>query len=431
MKKVYPTILLSAILFSCQKLQQEVSQVNGTAVFSGSSNLAPVLVPSIIQWQSCLGGSADDVGNGIAKASDGTGYFIAGYTTTSNGSRDAMVVKINLNGILIWQKNIGGSALDEASAVVATIDGGCLVSGYTTSNDGDVIGIGGGDALLFKLSSTGGKEWVKTLGNTGYDRANALIQTTDGAFALAGSSNSKVWLLKFNISSGLPVTDWEKTISLPDAKDDVGYSLIQASNGFYTITGRTLSNATNADIFVLNTDGAGTLQWTKKIASATGGADVGFGVAASTDISGNTNGYVVTGYFSSTNLAVIKLALDGNIIWQKTFSSGSGSGSIRGLSVVSTSQGDIIMGSTDSKNGEIKTVNGGNDMFVLRLNDATGNKISSNVLGGRGSDIGRSVIALTTSGEYIVGGSTTSNNGDVSGNHGMSDFWAVKFKLNN
>ncbi len=67
------------------------------------------------------------------------------------------------------------------------------------------------------------------------------------------------------------------------------------------------------------------------------------------------------------------------------------------------------------------------------MDDVTGNKVSANVLGGTGDDVGRALIppydGINFDGTYIAAGYTTSNNGDVSGNHGLSDMWVVKFKF--
>ena len=39
------------------------------------------------------------------------------------------------------------------------------------------------------------------------------------------------------------------------------------------------------------------------------------------------------------------------------------------------------------------------------------------------------MVLIPTSGGYIAVGNTRSNNGDVLGNNGGSDMWAVKFKF--
>lgn len=432
MKKIFIAALFSVIVFSCKKVSVQDKDILSPVSVAPSNRIAAST--SILQWQKCLGSSSDDFGNAIAKTTDG--YFVAGYTTASNGNHDAMVVKIDFNGTVIWQKIIGGSALDEASGVVATPDGGCLVTGYTQSNDGDVTGKGGGDVLLFKLLADGSKDWVKTLGGSGYDRAFAIINTLDGGYALAGNTTSvdgdvtasqvvngiaDVWLVKFNITTGAPVIDWQKTIGITGSRNDVAYALVQSPNDYsYTIAGTTLSNSSSADILIINIDASGGFGWSRIVSSSVG--DVAFGIALTQDY-----GYIVTGYYNSNNLIAIKYDIHGNQQWQKIFQGGSGS--IQGRAAVSsTAQGDIIVGFTNSKNGDIIAADGSNDMFVLRLDDLTGNKISANVLGGKASDKGVALIA-NADGTFVAAGNTASNNGDVSGNHGLDDFWVVKFKF--
>jgi hypothetical protein len=429
------SLILMLGLFSCKK--ETVTSTSSEEIATGKPP-SPPPPASILQWQKCLGTSTDDFGNAVAKTSDGIGYFVAG-TTGPNGSHDAIVSKIGLTGAPLWQTPtiVGGSAQDEAYGVVATPDGGCLVAGYTTSNDGDLAGIsdGGGDVLLFKLSPNGSKEWVKTIGGSGGDRANALIATTDGGYALTGYTNSTdrdvtnsqvvngraiVWLVKFNITTGGPIIEWQKTIGDPDNISRHGYALVEAANGGFTIAGTVYTDPA-PDIWIINTDDLGIVKYTKRISSGVG-ADVAFGVTASTD------GYLVTGYLSSSNLFVAKLKLDLSDDWQKIYSGGSTTGSIRGRSVISTSEGDIIVGSTNSRNGSIIASKGSDDLFVLRLNDATGDIIGTPyVLGGNKSDAGYNVIP--TNDGYVVVGNTYSNNADVLGNNGGSDMWVVKFKF--
>ncbi len=99
-----------------------------------------------MQWQKCLGGSGDDIANSVCAARDG-GYVIAGYTESKDGDvssghglRDYWVVKLNWEGKLQWEQSLGGSSFDEAWSVQSTIEGGYIVAGYTSSNDGDVTG---------------------------------------------------------------------------------------------------------------------------------------------------------------------------------------------------------------------------------------------------------------------------------------------------
>ena len=416
MKKliITPSLILILGLFSCKK-----ETVTSTPT-------------SQEQWQKCFGSSADDLGNSIAINSTNDAYFICGSTmgndgnvTGNHGGQDAWVVKTSLNGTLLGQVAIGGANSEDASAVAATSDGGCLLVGQTP----------GPDVLIAKISASATTvEWTRTIGGSGYDRAFALINTVDEGFAIAGqttstdgdlagipssNNNSKVWLIKLDNNANI---EWQTTYAFDGAKDDVGYSLTQTSDGEYVIAGRTLSIDNNADICVVKVNSVGTVHWAKHISSTGDGGDVAFGVTAS-PADGEC---VVTGYLGAYNLLAEKLDIDGNVVWQKIFA-GSTTGGIMGRAILSTSQGYIITGQTGNKNGDFIASKGGFDMFVLWL-DLDGNKKRSEVLGGKNNDMGKSLVA-TPDGAYMAAGQTISNNGDVSGNHGGSDMWMVKFKF--
>ena len=67
---------------------------------------------------------------------------------------------------------------------------------------------------------------------------------------------------------------------------------------------------------------------------------------------------------------------------------------------------------------------GGADAWIVKLNSA-GLIEWQRCIGGTGSDFGW-YIQQTTDGGYVFAGSTDSNDGDVSGNHGSNDVWVVK-----
>ena len=152
-----------------------------------------------IQWQKCYGGTQSETGFSVQNTSDG-GYIIAGNTTSNDGDiasgnkgqYDFWVLKLTSSGIISWQKCIGGSNMDEAYSVIQTTDGGYVVSGYTQSNDIDVIGNHGNtpDYWLVKLSSSGNILWQKCYGGSSTDIAYTLQQTSDGGLILSGESLS-------------------------------------------------------------------------------------------------------------------------------------------------------------------------------------------------------------------------------------------------
>ena len=288
-----------------------------------------------IMWQHLFGGSTFDVGQSIEETSDG-GYIVAGYTYSSNGTvsatqggGDAWVMKLSSSGSLLWEDTYGGSKFDEANSIIVSPDGGYIIAGLTQSNDGDVIGYRGGysDAWVFKLNESGTIIWQRSLGGSNDDQGNSVIATTDGSYLLAG--------------------------------------------------------------------------WTY------------------------SNDGDVTGKHGAHDYWAVKLNASGGIVWQRTL---GGSYSEKAQSVVNTSDGGYILaGSTYSQDGDVSSSFSGENAWVTYL-DANGNYKWQKVLGGSGNDHANAIMA-SSDGSYIITGYTSSSDGDVSGNHPGNDIWIIKLKL--
>jgi hypothetical protein len=150
-----------------------------------------------LQWQKSLGGTDDEVATAIQPTTDG-GYIVAGYSSSNNGDvsgnhggRDYWVVKLNSTGDTLWTKSLGGTDDEVANSIQQTTDGGYIVAGYSSSNNGDVTGNHGNDDYwVVKLNSTGDTLWTKSLGGTDDEVATSIQQTADGGYIVAGWSVS-------------------------------------------------------------------------------------------------------------------------------------------------------------------------------------------------------------------------------------------------
>ena len=87
---------------------------------------------------------------------------------------------------------LGGSKNESAKAVINTTDGGYAILGHVQSMDGDVTNKPNEsyDYWLLKYTSTNQLEWQKTFGGSADDRGADLIQTSDGGYAVIGKSKS-------------------------------------------------------------------------------------------------------------------------------------------------------------------------------------------------------------------------------------------------
>jgi Secretion system C-terminal sorting domain len=235
----------------------------------------------LIDWETSLGGTGNDFATSIQQTSD-SGYIVAGSSesidgdvTGNHGSFDKWIVKLNSQGFISWEKSLGGTGNDNATSIEQTTDGGYVIAGYTTSNDGDVTGNQGGqDNWIVKLNNAGIIEWQKTLGGTGDDWANSIQQTIDDGFVVAGTTasvngdvtghhgtvtNNDYWVVKLSPVI-LGVEEIKSSISkihvIPNPFSQttkISFSLFQSENisvSIYDIAGRLILNLLDRNLDV-------------------------------------------------------------------------------------------------------------------------------------------------------------------------------------
>ncbi len=353
-----------------------------------------------VQWTKTIGGANNDYGQSIIQTTDG-GFAIAGYTASFGaGSYDVYVVKLDANGNLQWTRTIGGANYDAGQAIIQTTDGGYAIVGRTQS-----FGADGADVYVVKLDANGNLQWTKAIGGASNDLGYSIIQTNDGGYAIAGYTNSfgagfyDVYVVKLNAQGNL---QWTKTIGGSSIRD-LGFSIIQTNDGGYIITGYTTSfGAGGYDVYVIKLDASGTLQWTKAI----GGVNDDGGNSI---IQTNDGGYVIAGYTNSFgaggDVYVIKLDASGTLQWTKTI---GGANNDRGNSIIQTNDGGYAIAGYTSSFGA-----GSNDIYVIKL-DAQGNLV--NCPGGCQIGSGGTVSSggTTSSGGTVSSGGTTSSGGSTS-----------------
>jgi hypothetical protein len=307
-----------------------------------------------ILWQRSYGGSSYDEASAACEVSDG--YIIVGQSRSDNGDvsghhgnsdfADYWIIKIDTGGRLLWQKSLGGSDNDVANAVAATRDGGCIVAGSSNSNDGDVTGHHGtsdyADYWIVKLDASGNIEWQRSLGGTGEDDANSVIQTSDGGYVAAGNSSSAdgdvtgnhggddCWIVKLDSSGNII---WQR--SLGGTANDEASSVVESRDGGYVIaassfsddgdvTGHHLSNM-SADYWIVKLNAAGEMQWQYSYGgsrndyahSITQTSDGGFAIAGSSE---SSDGDVTThqGAAECTDYWIVKVDSAGRLLWQES-----------------------------------------------------------------------------------------------------------------
>ncbi len=342
------------------------------------------------------------------------------------------------------KNTFGGAGNGGANSITKTSDGGYAVAGFTSSNNGDVFGNhGSSDMWIGKFNEVGALQWQKLLGGTEGDVANSIIYTTDGGYVVAGYTRSNdgdvsgyhgglrydLWIVKINT---IGTIEWQK--ALGGTYDDIAYSVIQTTEGGYLVAGSTASNDGdvsgnhgNTDIWVVKLSETGNIQWQRAFGGTSD--EYGYSVTQTTDggylVAGSTasNNGDVSGNHGGRDIWMAKLSDIGTLQWKKTL---GGTDEDIAYSVIQTTDGGyLVAGSTWSNNGNVSGNHGHGDMCVIKLS-GTGAIQWKKVLGGSGNDEGYSIIQATDGG-YVAAGYTDSNNdGDVSGNQGYSNVWVVK-----
>ena len=263
-----------------------------------------------IGWQKTYGGIGAEIVMSIQATSDG-GYIVTGYTNSSGtGDYDYWVLKLTTDGSVAWQKTYGGSAFDSSSSIQQTSDGGYIVAGGT-----DTFGAGGGDFLVLKLDSDGSISWQKTYGGPGEDYPLSVQQTSDGGYIVGGRTNSfgagGYDLLVLKLTSDGSIS-WQKTYG--GLADEFWTSIQPTSDGGYVLSGFTNSfGAGGYDLLVLKLTSDGSISWQKTY----GGSSDEFQYATSIQPTSD-GGYVLSGLTNSFgagnfDLMILKLNSQGDI----------------------------------------------------------------------------------------------------------------------
>ncbi|HEX5150496.1 MAG TPA: T9SS type A sorting domain-containing protein [Parafilimonas sp.] len=402
--------------------------------------------PPAIQWQKTYGGSQPDGINSIKQTFDG-GYIAVGNSASNDGDVginyggwDWWIVKFNNAGNIQWKKTLGGSGYDQAYDVKQTADSGYITAGYSFSGSDNH---GEDDAWIIKLNKNGDIEWQKSYGSSSYDGANSIQQTSDGGYVFAGWSEANdgdvtnnhgsddFWIVKLKNNGDI---QWQKSYGGSNAED--ANSIEQTSDGGYIVAGVSLSNDGDVsghhgtpdylDYWIIKLDSNGVLQWQKSY----GGTDYDEAYSVQQTFDG---GYIVAGYTASNNgnvtgnhgsqdYWILKLNSSGNIQWQKTF---GGSDKDDATSIAQTSDsGYVIAGYAYSNDGDVTNNHGSDDFWIIKINKG-GNIQWQKSYGGTDYD-GASSVQQTSDNGYIIGGSTDSDDGDVTKNQGNGDWWIVK-----
>jgi hypothetical protein len=137
-----------------------------------------------VAWNKTYGGNQSDKAYAIVETADEC-VAVGDTRSKGEGESDAWIIKVDVNGNLMWDEAVGGEGFDMPTCITVSNYQGYLVGGFTFS-----FGKGERDFWLFKVNDSGNMLWSCTVGRTEFEEAYAVLEIEENEFVMAGWTNS-------------------------------------------------------------------------------------------------------------------------------------------------------------------------------------------------------------------------------------------------
>ena len=323
-------------------------------------------------WQHTIGSNANDVGYAVQETAQGE-FIIVGSSDSLGAGSDVYLVKTGVDGVVLWEKVIEGPGDEVGYAVQIEPDQGYMITGETE----------GANYFILKTDVDGNKEWEKTfLKSSSPYFAKRAKQTSDGGLIIAehfssldpecGGGNCVLIRKTDDIDNVL----WDFYYYCPVISGCSARSLQETSNGNFIIAMHAWRHGGIGYLYLLKTDSDGNILWEKQF--STFFEEEYVHPAAMNSLLETMEGdYVIVSYATNRSLDdlyhnqvyIACMDADGNNLWRNTFGDGSYD---RGKAVFQTSDGElVIVGHTSPTDDPYDQ---DFDIFILKT-DSEGNRV--------------------------------------------------------
>lgn len=424
-----------------------------------------LLAQPVLTWDRTLGGNSWDELNGLLALPDGIIAAGSSRSGATDPSWNFLVIKLDLDGNVLWQRAYGGDQDDRLWAIIPTGDGGFLAGGYSysgVSGNRTQPSKGDMDVWILKLDAQGQIQWDKAWGGLYRDELFAMLEIPGGGYLLGCNSWSDAgpdktepsrgeqdfWLIRID-NQGNKI--WDKTIG--GAGYDQINDLAWSPDGNVLLSGGTVSDGGTGDLsaeparglmdfwlgkFDLN---AQQLIWNHRYGGA--GDDYAYALYPASNgqlyLGGRSgsapdppgpfnNGKDATFFGGDSDYWLLELNANGQK--QREWSFG-GAGLDDLYAIQENPLGQLVIGGvSDSGLSGSKTAasHGGYDYWLVGL-DENGNESWQRSIGGA-TDDALTRIAFRPDGSFVAGGHSDSNAGfeKTENNLGLNDFWVLNFE---
>lgn len=299
--------------------------------------------------------------------------------------------KQDVAGNIVWSHGYSKGNSLQMGAMVATDNGGFLISAYSYYTDTNAITHYGSwtdpDILLIKVDGNGDKEWCKVIGGTGTDAIESIVKGPSGSYYLSGFTSSND----------------------------------------HDCTG---NHGGNGDAYLVRIDKDGNIIWHKDLgggnsedmAYITSNGNLGVLLTvASNSSDGNVSNH--KGNSSQQNIWLANVDSNGNVVWDNCY---GGGGYISPKFICSAADNSTwIAGISGIKGDDVDTAYGQDDALLLHIKN-NGDLINAKVMGSSKNDRGMVVHSLSD-GRVLAGGFFDASDGVFGRNYGGQDVFLAEF----
>ncbi|MBX3179255.1 MAG: PQQ-binding-like beta-propeller repeat protein [Candidatus Hydrogenedentes bacterium] len=197
---------------------------------------------------------------GLCVNADGS-FVVAGDTRDAEyGASDAFLIKFDPNGAELWRRRYGSGRDVGAQDVITTSDGGYAFTGYVQ------------DQIVARLDAGGEVQWeffldeVAILKELAF-RTKKIIETSDGGFAVVGSTFGELLVLKLDGGGNYL---WQARVS--DVGEAEGHAILETAEGDLVAAG--VSYARNSfgrrvcsHLLLVRLGSEGDIRWSGQVGS--------------------------------------------------------------------------------------------------------------------------------------------------------------------
>lgn len=217
------------------------------------------------------------------------------------------------DGWVYFQRAFGSNKEEYVTSLVTTTDSAYVIAGYSR-----VIGNGGADGMLMKVSRSGQLLWTRSIGGALDDAFHQVRATSDNGFIACGQTRSyghvtgAAWLVKFDASGNVV---WSKQYNDGSTNGSMAFDVVQLSDGGYAFAGGWNFAPSTAEGMLTHTDAQGNIIWSRKYGRVS--TDYLQGLVEDGDALVAVGLHINTSFYDGHILKVNKS--DGTLVWTKSY----------------------------------------------------------------------------------------------------------------